>query len=70
MDRSLLNFDKEGYVDLEWLQSILPGKDADFYFCGPLPFMKAINAALKKWNVSKNNIHYEVFNPVAILEEE
>ncbi|MEC3606110.1 NO-inducible flavohemoprotein [Bacillus glycinifermentans] len=69
-DRSLQNFDKEGFIDLEWLQSILPGNDADFYFCGPIPFMKAVNGALKQWGVPKNNIHYEVFNPVAILEEE
>ncbi|KKB72235.1 MULTISPECIES: NO-inducible flavohemoprotein [Bacillus] len=69
-DRYLQNFDKEGFIDLEWLQSILPGRDADFYFCGPIPFMKAVNGALKEWGVPKNNIHYEVFNPVAILEEE
>ncbi|MEH6974209.1 NO-inducible flavohemoprotein [Bacillus sp. JJ675] len=69
-DRSLQNFDKEGFIDLEWLQTILPGRDADFYFCGPIPFMKAVNGALKEWGVPKNNIHYEVFNPVAILEEE
>lgn len=69
-DRSLQNFDKEGYVTLAWLQSILPDKDADFYFCGPIPFMKAVNNALKQWGVPKNNIHYEVFNPIAILEEE
>ncbi|MEK5500493.1 NO-inducible flavohemoprotein [Bacillus sp. FSL M8-0168] len=69
-DRSLQNFDKEGFIDLEWLQSILPGRDADFYFCGPIPFMKAVNGGLKEWGVPKNNIHYEVFNPVAILEEE
>ncbi|WP_411803184.1 hypothetical protein [Bacillus sonorensis] len=55
---------------MEWLQSILPDKDADFYFCGPISFMKAINNALKQWGVPKNNIHYEVFNPIAILGEE
>lgn len=66
-DRTSHQFDKEGYVDLEVLQSILPSKEAIFYFCGPIPFMEAINKALHQWGVPKEHIHYEVFNPIAIL---
>jgi nitric oxide dioxygenase len=68
-DRSSGHFDKEGYVGLDFLQSILPSKEANFYFCGPIPFMEAINEALNKWSVSKDHIHYEVFSPLAILGE-
>ncbi len=68
-DRVKHNFDKEGYIDLGWLQSIVPSKTADFYFCGPVPFMKAINSALKKWGVPSENIHYEFFGPMGDLEE-
>lgn len=61
-------FDKEGYMDLEWLQSIVPSKDADFYFCGPTAFMKLINAHLKELHVPAENIHFEFFGPASNLE--
>ncbi|GAB7388133.1 NO-inducible flavohemoprotein [Bacillaceae bacterium] len=68
-DRIAKNFDKEGFIDLPWLQSILPDKQADFYFCGPVPFMKAIYRALKSWGVPKEFIHYEFFGPTGTLDE-
>ncbi|WHY98098.1 NO-inducible flavohemoprotein [Peribacillus simplex] len=68
-DRTSGHFDKEGYVGLDFLQSVVPSKEANFYFCGPIPFMEAINEALNKWSVSKDHIHYEVFSPLAILGE-
>lgn len=67
-DRAAQAFHKEGYVDLPWLQSIVPAKDASFYFCGPVPFMKAMNAALKEWGVPESDIHYEFFGPAGSLE--
>jgi nitric oxide dioxygenase len=69
-DRQNQSFDKEGFIDLEWLQSVLPSNEAKFYFCGPLPFMKAIYGALKKWNVPEENIHYEFFGPAGTLDVE
>src|SRR5699024_22542 len=69
-DRTRQNYDKEGVVDLPWLQSILScGNNADFYCCGPAPFMKAVDQGLKEWGVSSENRHYELFNPVSILNE-
>ncbi|MTW86468.1 NO-inducible flavohemoprotein [Virgibacillus dakarensis] len=69
-DRDMQNFDKEGFITLDWLKSILPSNQADFYFCGPVPFMKAVNKALKDWSVPEKQMHYEVFSPVSILEEQ
>ncbi|GAE95405.1 flavohemoprotein [Gracilibacillus boraciitolerans JCM 21714] len=58
------NCDKVGFVDLPWLQSVLPTKNASFYFCGPPePFMRAMNNALKEWNVAEDDIYYEFFGP-------
>lgn len=68
-DRNTWNYDKEGYIDLTWLKSILPSNRADFYFCGPIPFMKAIHSALKEWGVPADRIHFEFFGPAAVLEE-
>lgn len=68
-DKEMKNFDKEGYISLEWLQQILPGKEAEFYFCGPEPFMKAVNKDLKQWGVSEEHLHYEFFGSFGRLEE-
>jgi len=68
-DRKAKNYDKEGYIDLDWLKSVLPSNQADFYYCGPVPFMKSVHQSLKDWGVPKERLHYEVFNPISILEE-
>lgn len=68
-DKTANSFDKEGYIDLSWLKSILPDNRADFYFCGPIPFMKMVYRALKEWEVPAENIHFEFFGPAGQLEE-
>jgi nitric oxide dioxygenase len=67
-DRSEGAFQKEGFIDLKWLKSIIAGPDASFYFCGPVPFMKAVNRALKEWGVRDEDIHFEFFGPAGTLE--
>ncbi|MDT8861394.1 NO-inducible flavohemoprotein [Alkalihalobacillus sp. MEB130] len=68
-DKQTKIYHKEGFIDLPWLQSILQNNEADFYFCGPLPFMKAMNKALQEWNVPAERIHFEYFGPKGSLEE-
>jgi nitric oxide dioxygenase len=63
------NFDKEGFITLEDLQKVVPSNEADFYFCGPTPFMKSMNKALGEWNVDPSSIHYEIFGPAESLAE-
>ncbi|CAM3419428.1 NO-inducible flavohemoprotein [Marinicrinis lubricantis] len=67
-DRELKAFHKEGHIDLPWLQEIVPSKDASFYFCGPVPFMRAVNDALKEWGIPASDIHYEFFGPSGNLD--
>lgn len=55
--------DKAGYIDHEWLTSILPTNDAAFYFCGPKGFMRAVYGNLKKFNVADDDVHFEFFGP-------
>ncbi|WHY69182.1 NO-inducible flavohemoprotein [Neobacillus sp. SuZ13] len=62
-------FDVEGYVTRDWLQEKVNAKVADFYFCGPVPFMKAINRSLKEIGVTEDRIHFEFFGPMGNLEE-
>lgn len=64
------SFSRQGYIDAEWLRTILPSGPAVYYFCGSVPFMKAVNNALKELEIPKDRIHYEAFSPIAILDEE
>lgn len=56
-----------GYIDLEFLRKTVDPK-ADFYFCGPVPFMRAVNGHLKAMEVPADRIHYEFFGPAGTLE--
>ncbi|MCZ8512492.1 NO-inducible flavohemoprotein [Paenibacillus filicis] len=70
LDRENPLFHKEGRIDLAWIRSLVPSRDAVFYFCGPVPFMKAVNRALTEWGVRREDIRYEFFGPAGSLEEE
>ncbi|SDM47890.1 NO-inducible flavohemoprotein [Sediminibacillus halophilus] len=67
-DKAAGSFDKEGYVTLPWLKEVLGTNQADFYFCGPVPFMSAINQFLMEWQVPEHRIHFEFFGPAMNLE--
>ncbi|TCS94884.1 NO-inducible flavohemoprotein [Hazenella coriacea] len=63
-------FSKKGYIDEEWLRTIVPTVEADFYFCGPVPFMRAVKQALENMEVAPERIHYEFFGPALQIESE
>ena len=56
------DFDLRGRITLEWMEENLP-KEGDFYFCGPVPFMKTIYKNLKAMEIEDNKINYELFAP-------
>ncbi|WP_353951150.1 globin domain-containing protein [Knoellia sp. S7-12] len=51
---------RAGRVDLGTVE--IP-TDAQFYLCGPLPFMESVRTSLIEQNVPETDIHYEVFGP-------
>lgn len=57
-----------GFVTAEYLESLLPGRDADYYFCGPQPFMVGIYHGLMKWGIPPSQVHFEFFGPRQELE--
>ncbi|SFP75388.1 NO-inducible flavohemoprotein [Salibacterium halotolerans] len=60
---------KEGRLDAEWLRSIVPNEEADYYFCGPVPFLRAVNQLLRdELNIPKERRHFEFFGPAAELK--
>lgn len=52
-----------GLVKIELLQAIIEDKNADYYFCGPQPFMLGIYADLQAWGIPLSQIHFEFFGP-------
>ncbi|APW61601.1 NO-inducible flavohemoprotein [Paludisphaera borealis] len=66
-DVVLRRCDSTGLIDLALLDEFLPGKDADFYFCGPKPFMEGLHRQLREWGVDDSQVHYEFFGPKSDL---
>ncbi|ANF94744.1 NO-inducible flavohemoprotein [Paenibacillus bovis] len=67
LDRQNAVFHYEGYLQPDWLKEMVPNLNADYYFCGPLPFMQAVNTALDQLEVPVEQRHYEFFGPAASL---
>lgn len=55
--------DSTGNIDTKLLSQLLPGKDAEYYFCGPKPFMVGLYQSLKDWGVEDSRMHFEFFGP-------
>jgi nitric oxide dioxygenase len=59
-----------GFIDAELIESFVPGRDADYYFCGPQPFMVGIYHELLKWGMPPAQVHFEFFGPRQALERQ
>jgi len=59
----------EGLVTTEYLKELIPEVDADYYFCGPQPFMVHVYRILAEWGVPRAQIHFEFFGPQQELEK-
>ena len=55
--------DHQGYLNQAVLSQWLKQPDADVYFCGPKPFMTAVNTQLLEMGYTDTQLHYEVFGP-------
>ena len=64
-DRAGQSHDVDGFITLDWLKANTPFAEADFYLCGPTPFLKAFVTGLAGAGVPADRIHYEVFGPTA-----
>lgn len=59
-DKKGIDYDEVGFVNKEWLKQNIP-LNGEFYFCGPPPFMKALESALLELGVDQGRINYELF---------
>lgn len=62
-DRQGQDFDHKGLISVEWLAAHTPLAEADYYLCGPRPFLRAFVSGLALAGVQSNRIHYEFFGP-------
>lgn len=60
------DYDYLGFVSKQWMEENLP-KDGEYYFCGPLGFMKHLYNTLINIGVDESSINYEIFGPSADL---
>lgn len=58
----------EGFIDAELIESLVPARDCDYYFCGPKPFMSAIYQQLLAWGIPGSQVHFEFFGPKEELQ--
>ena len=58
-----------GMVDAELIESLIPSRHADYYFCGPKPFMVNIYQDLLVWGIPASQVHFEFFGPREALEK-
>jgi len=59
-------FDAVGRLDVAKVVELLPDLDADFYLCGPVPFMSQLTEGLLQSGVDGERIHSESFGPATI----
>lgn len=52
-----------GLVETHFLESVIENKDAEYYFCGPKPFMLGIHRGLQEWGIPPSQVHFEFFGP-------
>jgi nitric oxide dioxygenase len=55
------DYDYAGFVDLGRISESVLLPDADYYLCGPIPFMRMQRDALLNLGIPESRIHYEVF---------
>jgi nitric oxide dioxygenase len=60
--------DRGGVIDADLLREWAPTATADFYFCGPRPFMQAVFSGLVDLGVPAERMHYEFFGPKGELQ--
>lgn len=57
-----------GFITPDLIDEITPTRQADYYFCGPKPFMARVYQDLKAWGIPDLQVHYEFFGPQQELE--
>ena len=57
------DYDKAGIITDDWLVANTPVNEAEYYICGPRPFLRHAVSTLSLAGVPAERIHYEFFGP-------
>jgi len=68
-DLKVGNCDASGRIDEKMLREFAPVDEAEWYFCGPKPFMQSMFRILADMGVSPGRMHYEFFGPLQGIDE-
>jgi ferredoxin-NADP reductase/MOSC domain-containing protein YiiM len=60
------HYDVVGRITATGLKAAGVPQEADFYLCGPAPFIAAMQDGLQTWGVRKSKIFAEAFGPAAL----
>jgi ferredoxin-NADP reductase/MOSC domain-containing protein YiiM len=63
-DRTGVDFDTPGHLEMAVMEKLGVGRVADFYLCGPTEFLRDFTAGLIAWGVARERVHTENFGPV------
>jgi ferredoxin-NADP reductase/MOSC domain-containing protein YiiM len=66
-DRLGHDYDAAGHLAVTMFEHLGVPRHAEFYLCGPPPFLGSLTAGLKTWGVPAGRIHQEIFGPEAAL---
>lgn len=58
-----------GLIDAGLISSLVPDRNADYFFCGPQPFMVGIYHELLAWGIPPAQVHFEFFGPRQALDK-
>ena len=62
------DYDHKGNISVDFLKTLLPSKNCQFYICGPPPMMKAVISDLKAWGAPEQSVFFEAFNPESLRD--
>jgi nitric oxide dioxygenase len=62
-DRQGEHYDMAGRITLDWLRQNTKLAEADYYLCGPRPFLRVFVGGLMQLGVPATQIRYEFFGP-------
>lgn len=60
--------DSVGMLDADLLNEVASKADADFYICGPKPFMAQVLHLLRRRGIDESRLHFEFFGPKGDLD--
>lgn len=67
-DQQGRDYDHPGLVNVDLIADAIMLPDADYYICGPIPFMRMQHDTLLARGIREARIHYEVFGPDLFAE--